>query len=118
MSNVSKNLIKFRKLAKKNQTQIGKVINRTQQSYARYETGDTEPDVDSLILLSNYYGITIDELVGAKNVIKLEQNTLTKTQQENLNLMLQLHDLQQIELKGVLLRLLEEKALMEEKGIY
>lgn len=32
--------------------------------YSRYETGAREPSIDSLIRLADFYGVTLDELVG------------------------------------------------------
>jgi transcriptional regulator with XRE-family HTH domain len=49
---------------KMNQTEIAKQINVSQRAYSFYETGEREPKIDTLIKLSNIYGIPIDVLVG------------------------------------------------------
>ena len=32
--------------------------------YSRYETGSREPSIDVLVRLADFYGVTLDELVG------------------------------------------------------
>lgn len=63
MTNLSENLIFLRKQKNKNQTYIANLINKTQAAYAKYEKGLTEPDTQSLKILSNFYGVTIDSLL-------------------------------------------------------
>lgn len=46
------------------QQQLADVIGTTQQSINKYENHSTEPDIDTLIRLADYFEITVDELVG------------------------------------------------------
>jgi len=46
------------------QQQLADVIGTTQQSINKYENHSTEPDIDTLIRLADYFGTTVDELVG------------------------------------------------------
>lgn len=64
MSSLSENLIFLRKQANKSQTQIANVLKKSQQAYGKYETGQTEPDMDSLNTLAQYYNVSIDFLLG------------------------------------------------------
>lgn len=57
-------LKELRKENKKNQTEVAKVLNLTQQTYAKYELGNHEPSIYSLIKLADYYGVSLDYLVG------------------------------------------------------
>lgn len=52
------------------QKQIAKLLNCTQQTYSRYETGEITIDINSLIVLANFYNTSIDYLVGITNEIK------------------------------------------------
>ena len=47
-----------------NQTEVAKYLNLSQQAYANYENGTTEPNLKSLIKLSKLYGVTTDYLLG------------------------------------------------------
>ena len=68
-----KNLIKERlkELRKENgltQQQISKVLNKSATGYASWEQGLAEHNINDLILLSNYYNVSIDYLVGKDDI--------------------------------------------------
>ena len=46
------------------QKDIAKLLNCTQQTYSRYETGENNIDIKSLIILADFYNTSIDYLVG------------------------------------------------------
>lgn len=46
------------------QKDIAKLLNCTQQTYSRYETGENNIDIKSLITLADFYNTSIDYLVG------------------------------------------------------
>lgn len=46
------------------QTKLAKLLNCTQQTYSRYETGEITIDINSLEKLAMFYGTSIDYLVG------------------------------------------------------
>ena len=46
------------------QRQISVDLGITQQAYSRYERGDREPDLEMLCKLADYYGVTVDYLIG------------------------------------------------------
>ena len=46
------------------QEQAAKEIGIAYRSYRRYEAGEREPGVTALIRIADYYGVTIDYLVG------------------------------------------------------
>lgn len=47
-----------------NQTQLGKQLGYGYTAIANYENGRNEPSFDTLIKLSNYFGVTVDYLLG------------------------------------------------------
>jgi transcriptional regulator with XRE-family HTH domain len=63
MNQFSKNLRLLRKEKRLTQEQMAKYLNITQQAYARYEKGDTEPSYNTLITLSNFFRISLDHLL-------------------------------------------------------
>jgi repressor LexA len=46
------------------QTDLSKLLNISQSTLAKYETGARKPDVDMLNKLSNYFNKTIDYVIG------------------------------------------------------
>lgn len=65
--NVS-NLKNLRKNAKLTQEDLAEKLNVTRQTVAKWETGESLPDIDSCIAMSKLYDITLDDLVRyAKN---------------------------------------------------
>lgn len=57
-------LKELRVLNQKTQLEVAKNINITQFTYSNYETGKTEPTIEVLIKLADYYNVTLDYLVG------------------------------------------------------
>ncbi len=49
------------------QVSLGKAINRAQNTICNWENGNREPDIESLILLSSLFGVSIDYLLGKTN---------------------------------------------------
>ncbi len=49
------------------QKEIANILFCSQQTYSRYETEEIKIDVASLIILSNFYDVSIDYIVGLTN---------------------------------------------------
>ena len=62
--NFSENLKSLRKTNKIDQKELAKVINVSAKTVSHWETGYTEPSISQLILLANYFDVTVDELIG------------------------------------------------------
>lgn len=52
------------------QKQISQLLNCTQQTYSRYETGEITIDIYNLIKLANFYSTSTDYLLGLTDEIK------------------------------------------------
>lgn len=52
------------------QKQLSKLLDCTQQTYSRYETGEITIDIYSLIKLANFYHTSVDYLLGLTNDAK------------------------------------------------
>ena len=48
------------------QTQVAKIINKSQQGYNHIETGRAELKIEDLIKLCDFYGVTSDYFIGRK----------------------------------------------------
>lgn len=46
------------------QKQLSKILNCTQQTYSRYETGEITIDINNLIKLADFYNTSTDYLLG------------------------------------------------------
>ncbi|MEG1965897.1 MAG: helix-turn-helix transcriptional regulator [Oscillospiraceae bacterium] len=53
-----------------NQTEIAKILNCTQACYSKWELGQRDIPISSLIKLAEFYNVTIDYLLGVtdKNI--------------------------------------------------
>lgn len=58
------NLKKLRKTARLTQEQVAEKLNVSRQSVAKWESGESLPDIDNCIMLAKLYNVTIDDLVG------------------------------------------------------
>lgn len=52
------------------QKQLSQILNCTQQTYSRYETGEITIDIFNLIKLANFYNTSTDYLLGLTDEIK------------------------------------------------
>lgn len=57
------NLILLRSIKGMTQEQIAEVIGISRQSYAKWEQGETIPDIEKCDRLAAFYGITMDALL-------------------------------------------------------
>ncbi|MBR2889895.1 MAG: helix-turn-helix transcriptional regulator [Oscillospiraceae bacterium] len=53
------------------QVKLALDLNMSQNSISRYETGEREADYDTLIALADYFGVSIDYLLGRTDNPKL-----------------------------------------------
>ena len=59
-------LIKARKEAGYSQRQVSALLNIHHTTIASYETGRTEPDIETLGKLADFYAVSLDWLVGTQ----------------------------------------------------
>ena len=64
MTAFSEQLIKLRKQKGLSQEQLGAAVGVTRQTVSKWELGDTTPELGKLVQLSDYFQLSIDELVG------------------------------------------------------
>ena len=60
----SENLKSLRKINKTDQKALAKKLNVSAKTVSHWETGYTEPSINQLILLANFFDVSVDELIG------------------------------------------------------
>lgn len=64
---ISSNLNRYRKLFKLTQEGVADRIGVSRQAVAKWETGETIPDIKSCAALAEMFGVTLDDLVRETN---------------------------------------------------
>lgn len=59
-------LTKARQEAGYTQRQVAEILNMKQATIASYEVGRTEPDIETLGKLADFYAVSLDWLVGTQ----------------------------------------------------
>ena len=85
------NLKKIRQNHGKTQLEVSNAINITQFTYSNYENEKTEPNIETLKKLADYYDVSIDFLVGRPRPFDFPV-VATDTQKALINHILQLDD--------------------------
>ena len=49
------------------QRKLGQILGVVNQTISFWELGTREPDLDTLVLIANYFNVTLDYLVGINN---------------------------------------------------
>ena len=70
---LSKNLAVLRDLHGLSQEEAAEIVGISRQAYAKWEKGETVPDVEKCALLAEYYGTTVDSLLN----FRTEQEGMT-----------------------------------------
>lgn len=57
-------LIKLRKAKGLSQEELGYELNVTRQTISKWELGESTPEMEKLIQISNFFGVSVDELIS------------------------------------------------------
>ena len=66
------------------QTEIADHLNISRQSVSRWENDISYPDIDNIKLLSDYYEMSIDELIKETKQLQVEINEKTELMNQNI----------------------------------
>ncbi len=100
------------------QKRVAMDLNLNPVTYNGYETGKSEPSIEMIIKLAEYFNVTTDELLGAKReIINLSEkrnllekiNKLTEAECFNLNIYADALICTRIVHKGKINSIIEEK---------
>ena len=75
-------LTKLRKEAGLSQEELGNMLNVARQTISKWELGETTPEMDKLIKMSEVFNITLDELIKDE---KSEQEMVNTNASSNSN---------------------------------
>ena len=81
LKNQLKNLKLLRTEKGVSQQKVADAISSNQQSIHRYENGDYQPDIETLIALADYFNTSIDYIVGRTDI----RNRIEKVEKYALN---------------------------------
>ncbi|MCR4639530.1 helix-turn-helix transcriptional regulator [Ruminococcus sp.] len=56
------------------QTRIAQLLHTSQTVYSRYERGFRTIPVEHLLILADFYGVSVDYILGRTNVRELSKN--------------------------------------------
>ncbi|EHI99602.1 helix-turn-helix domain protein [Clostridium sp. DL-VIII] len=84
---LSEKILKLRKANNLSQEQLAEKLDVSRQSISKWESGQSIPDVEKLIALSNIFNVTIDYLLKPSEIDELSIKTeiLEKKQKELLD---------------------------------
>ena len=74
---LSKNLKKARENVGLSQAEVAEKLNISRQAISKWENGWTSPDIDNLVILSDLYDVSLDELI--KNDEKKKDENLQES---------------------------------------
>ncbi len=63
MSKIADNIKKYRQAKHMTQDQLAEKLNVTRQAVSNWETGKTQPDIDTLTQIAEVFEISIEELI-------------------------------------------------------
>lgn len=61
---LSENLLTLRKMKKLSQEQVAEQVGVSRQAYAKWESGETVPDIENCMRLAQFYEVSLDEMVN------------------------------------------------------
>ena len=77
----SENLMRLRKQKGLSQEEFANEINVTRQTVSKWELGVSTPDMDKLVQMASFFGITVDDLVNSEEATSKVNN---KNYEENI----------------------------------
>ncbi len=72
---LAKNLTYYRKAAGFTQAELAEKINYSNKSISKWESGNGVPDIYTLVLLAELYGVTLDTLLGDGAPVRVQKKT-------------------------------------------
>ena len=75
--NFNEKLIDLRKTKGMSQEELGAELKVSRQTISKWESGQLYPDFQRLVLLSDYFGLTLDELVKDIDVQEVRDKNIS-----------------------------------------
>ena len=77
-----KNLKLLRTKKGVSQQYLAGILGISQQSVNKYENHNVEPDIATLISMSEFFGVSVDYLIGRVDNPELSENSFSQTEKE------------------------------------
>lgn len=74
--NFNEKLINLRKSKGMSQEELGAELKVSRQTVSKWKSGQSYPDFQRLVLLSDYFGLTLDELVKGIDVQEVRKKNM------------------------------------------
>lgn len=87
-----KNLANLRKVLSLNQRDMALKLNIAKSTYAHYESGRCEPNIETLLKLADFFGCSVDYLLGHQTKSILYLDSFTDAQKEAIELIKTLNE--------------------------
>lgn len=81
-------LQELRKNKNLSQEKLAEKLDVSRQAVAKWENGETYPDIDNLISLSDIFNITLDRLLKEDNCMNIIKNSLNYNSSELINFLI------------------------------
>ena len=81
---LSENILQLRKALGLSQEQLAEQVGVSRQSISKWETGQSAPELDKLVRLSQVFGVSTDELLGKEAQAAAETSRIQDYVQANL----------------------------------
>ena len=79
--NIGEKIYNLRKKKNMSQEELASVLNVSRQTISKWETGESNPDIDKIVPLCNFFEISTDEFLKDRDIV-YEKN-LTKEKKKN-----------------------------------
>lgn len=83
--NIQLNLVELRKSRKLKQSDLAEKIGYSDKTISRWENGSSVPDISSLSILADFYGISLDDIVKENANEKATLENKNKQKEEMIN---------------------------------
>ena len=101
-------LKELRTKLKMTQSEVARILEINVRNYNRYENELSQPDIQTLIKLANFFNTSIDEIVGRETKL-INLNALKPVKKKLVEYCLQMNDNQEIKAEAYLEGLMENK---------
>ncbi len=80
------NLKTLRKQTKKTQIEVAKYLNIDQTTYSGYETGKSNPSLETMEKMADFYSVSLDYLCGRPNANLIFTDSLSPNKKQLVNM--------------------------------
>ena len=101
-------LKELRKQKNLTQTEIAKILQITQRTYAGYELGQTEPTIDTLKKIADFYNVSLDYLCEHETQGSIDLSLFSDIKKGCIYLLSKLNDKESAVVFGYITHILQE----------